>query len=252
MKLLCVTTFLLILYGSISCNKKKDDSHILLQSAVLSDRTDPHTLQPLAQAVVQNMQITKYQNASMTFYISAITDKVMNEMKELHLGSNNATEKANVTNDPQYRKKLVVAFVRRIPSTIDTFMYMHKEIISLSHSECFRAIAGMVTKMQAHQNSINSLWVYSDLQENSDLFSAYSKQGKKVIETAPEKLTAIFESTHLLPDSLSNLTVYFMYNPETREKDIAYRRVVDVYKSVFEKRAAKVIITSSNKIYNNE
>jgi hypothetical protein len=58
---------------------------------------------------------------------------------------------------------------------------------------------------------------------------------------APKKKKNNLE-IQMLPENLSNVRIVFFFNPATREEDMEYMKMVEVYRMLLELRGAKVTV----------
>jgi hypothetical protein len=99
------------------------------------------------------------------------------------------------------------------------------------------------------KREVQILLVFSDQQENSELFSCYTKANQLLLHKSPDKVAKHLDSFHLLPENLKGYTIFFVYQPKTREEDQKYLEMITVYKMLLEPRGATVTIQASNNSY---
>lgn len=252
MKQLIISLTVIFVTGIFSCNKKQVHSPYLIQTTAIVDITDPLRLYPDADAILRLYGFDKDKDREAFFRLCLITDKQLNQMEDFHLPDGYTTEANNRFDDPQYRQKTILLFYKALHKALSDFTTLHNKDLSLKHSECFKTVAEQLTNMKRKHADENTLIIFSDIHENSDLFSSYTKKGKDSLYSSPEKVTAIFEKTRLLPDDLKGFNIFFVYEPKSREDDKVYVSMVSIYRVMLEKRGARVTVQASSKNYTNE
>ncbi|MBP6024908.1 hypothetical protein [Ferruginibacter sp.] len=249
MKTLLMVTLFLNALVCTSCNKKQRHQTASIQVTALVDITDPRDVLPDAETLLSFYEFTKDKNIKALFRITATTDKLLNPVAEHHLASGDETEKDNQFDDPDYREKLVLSFYTNVRQAVSAFNTKAQQDTLLGHSECFRSIAGELTRMVENKTDKSLLVVYSDLAENSDLLNVYTKIAPEQIFKHPDSVLQKFEATKLLPRSLSGFTVLFIFQPKNREEDKLFAAMAEMYKKMLSALGAKVIIRSDNPKY---
>jgi hypothetical protein len=247
MKKIFITIIALTLL--LSCNKKDKAIPKSITVAAIVDITDPLVLYPNPDAILRLYGFDKEKNTEAFFRLCLITDRQINTTEDFHLGNGITTEADNKIDDPQFRQKLILAYYKTIRKSITDFTVINRKDSSLRYSECFKNITRQLSEMKQKHATENTLLIFSDLQENTEFFSNYAKQGKDLLYNHSEKLVAIFDKTKLLPDDLKGFNIFFLFQPKNRNEDKAYVAMTTIYKSLLEKRNARVTITASNKNY---
>jgi hypothetical protein len=103
--------------------------------------------------------------------------------------------------------------------------------------------------MKENKTDKSLLLVYSDLCENSDLFSVYKKTATEQLLKHPDSVLQKFEATGLLPQDFSHFTVMIIFQPRSRDQDRLFNAMAELYKRMLTSRRAKVIIRSDNPKY---
>ncbi len=235
------------LSSCIGARKRHQPDSIYITAEV--DITDHRQVYPDAESILPLFNFNVEENSDATFRLSSVTDRELNPNTELYLPNGIETEKSNSDDDPDFRKKVIVQFFTLVRKAVKEFNAKVEGDTSVPHSECFKSIANELQNLVQHKSTKGILLVYSDLQENSSLFSCYSKPGQKILQPFPEKVAAIFEKTFLLPQQLNNITVSFIYDPVSREDDFRFMTMVNVYKRLLIPRGAKVTVSANNPTY---
>lgn len=229
-----------------SCDTKTQRQPNGINVSIVVDVTDIRLVYPDAESILPLYDFSNEEDRAATFRISTITDRELNPDIEFHLPTGFETERSNTDDDPDYRKKVIVQFLSSIRSTISEFNAKINRDTTFGNSECFTVIAKQL-QLLAKERSIKGIALfYTDLQEKSQIFSCYSDASQALLLSQPEKVAALFDKTHLLPDKLKNITVCFVYHPISRDDDIRFMAMLKVYKLLLEPRGAKVIVKASN------
>lgn len=238
--------FSILLY---SCQKSTVTTESSKNISAVIDITDNDAIFPESKSVIKLFGFDKGRDKEAWFRISTVTDRQLNSAMEYHLPDAKELEKNNIQDDPYYRDKQIIAFQSAIRNTIASFNSTNKKNTTLPNSECFATICNELQLMKKKGATENILLVYSNLYENSDIFNSYTKENMKLLKDSPEKVAEIFNKTNLLPDSLEGYTIYFIYQPRTREDDKKYMAMVRVYKLLLEPRGAKIVAQATNHLY---
>jgi hypothetical protein len=228
---------------------KSSQPPLYLQATALVDITDRRDVLPDAEMLLSFYDFTKDNSRRAYFRITTTSDKLLNPVSENYLASGKETEKDNQFDDPDYRERLVLAFYDEVRKSVSEFNAKLKQDSLLDHSECFRSIASELMRMDENKADKSLLAVYSDLCENSGLFSVYTKTGFTQLQNNPASIIQRFESANLLPKNLKGFIVMFIFQPKTRNEDSLFNAMAGVYKKMLEARGAKVIIRSDNPKY---
>jgi hypothetical protein len=245
MKQTVIFASLLFIFASCT-DTPKGKSHISVSALV--DITDARMIYPDPEAYVALFGLGKDESPEATFRITTMTDRETNEDIELWLPGEAEAEKENTNEDVHFRKRQVVTFYKAIRDTTAYFLKAHtKSDTALRYSECFKAIASELSQLKAAGPTTATLLVFSDLQENSALFNCYSAAGQVQLLKGADGVVKRFDDSKLLPATLSNMAIYFVYKPLSREDDARFTAMVKVYRKLLEKRGASIHVQAQNK-----
>jgi hypothetical protein len=234
-----------------SCQKANElQAYSSDYTTVLVDITDPLVAYPTADPILSLYDLGQYPGKEVSFRLTTITDKKLNAAMEFHLSNSKITEQNNRAGDSNYRDKLISIFYDSVRTALAVFRAEHAPALSLDNSECFSVIVSELNHLTKNRVAKKDLLVFSDLQENSDLFNCYVCTNQTLLKNDPEKLAIQLGNRLSLANDLTGITVYFIYNPVTREEDEKFHLMVEVYKYLLESRGAKVIVQAQNKYFN--
>lgn len=237
---------LFILSFLVCCKHEEEKSHIMVST--LLDVTDTRLLYPDPTSYQALFGLGNDGSPEATFRISRMSDRETNEDIELWLPSEKDGEEHNENGDIHFRKRNIVAFYRRVLDTTEYFLKtLTKGDTSLRYSECFKAIGSELARMKQAGPTNATLLVYSDLQENSTLFNCYSGSGQAELRGKIDAVVKRFDNAQLLPATLHNFQIFFVYRPLSREDDTRFTAMVKVYRKLLEKRGGTVHVQAQNK-----
>ncbi len=232
-----------------SCKESTNEvKHSTFITTIL-DVTDQQTMLPDAEAIIKLYEFNSNKNIEAGFKICTLTDKQLNSDKYLHLPDGSISEKDNNQDDPNYREKLIASFYNAIRKAVTGLITENKCSPPLHNSECFRIISNEIQEMINNHAEKNILIVFSDLQENSELFNCYKKSSQQLLHKTPIEVSKIFEATHLLPKDLRAVKIFFVFAPKNSEADKRYMDMIGVYKYLLESRGAIVKVQANNTQY---
>lgn len=246
MKIYLFSTLVFIVVIVDSCIKKQEREINTVQVTALIDVTNMMTILPDSETLLSFYEFPKDKNKEAFFRLTTTTDKLLNPVSEYHLASGDETEKDNQFDDPDYREKQVLSFYSDVRQAVDAFNTKAQQDSEIGHSEVFRCVAAELIRMKENKADKNLLAIYSDLGENSDLFSVYNKHDQELLLQQPDSLIQKFEGAKLLPPDLYGFTVMIVFQPKIRQEDRMFAAMAEVYKKILKAHNAKVIICSDN------
>jgi hypothetical protein len=234
-------TMYLLLLCLIACKHKQEPPALSVAITILYDPTDTRQIQPSAEFPLGLYELDKNKQSEAYFRITSTTDMVVNPSKEVYLLQSTITEKANVNDDPYYREKNVLAFYKEVRQTFKDNTNIIQDQKVYHHSECFRTICREITELKKKKCTKSILIIYGDLQECSDVATVYKSNE---IDTA--RIKKVFNKTKLLPDTLTGLTVYVLFQPRDRIEDKKFMSMYVLYQELLETRGANIVLQSTN------
>ncbi|MDP4103345.1 MAG: hypothetical protein Q8935_00210 [Bacillota bacterium] len=232
----------------------KNSTHVISNRSIdviaLVDITDQQTVLPQAESILKLYDFDSDRNIKASFSICSISDRQLNPQKDTYLPNGSVTEKDNLQDDPYYREKQILSFYNGVRKDINDFIATNKNDTSLNHSECFRTIADELSDMKNNQARKKILLIFSDLQENSNLFDCYKTKDQELLDKKQGEVLKIFEQAHLLPNDLKGIITIFIFNPRNRKDDQHYMSMVSVYKKILKSRGAIVKVQANSDVLN--
>lgn len=140
-----------------------------------------------------------------------------------------------LSNEDKRRSKRKL-LLDQFSDTLEVYRTTHK---SLSKSDIYRTVARELNYM-ATQEGTRTLYLCSNLKENSSLISFYDSQKAKLLYEHPEKIQALFEKAIPLSD-LSGVTLHIVYQPRQEEAEL-FEHLVGIYTALIKSKGGKVIV----------
>ncbi len=225
----------------ISCNHKQHTESKSVALTVLYDCTDLRQIQPNPEFILSFYGLDTERERDAYFRITTTTDMVLNPSKEVYLPKSEVTQKDNSNDDPYFREKKILAFYAEVRQAIKGTAPNTENNTTYEKSECFRTICREITLLEKKKYTHSILLAYTDLQEKSDIATVY---GSSTIDTALIKKQ--FERLKLLPNKLTGLTVYVIFQPQDRKEDKKFMDMYGIYQNLLEQRGAIVQLKTEN------
>lgn len=242
MKYLFIT---LCLFCIGSCKSDLHERDDYIDVSVIRDRTDPHILKPEANSILSLFNLSADKSAGVNFRYHEISDKVLVPVINLQLPDESVTKRQNRKNEPMFREKIILNFYDTIRKTL-SYPDMNNDSSFLDHSECFKTISGELSILSQSNRTNRVLLIFSNLFENSTIANIYAGKTKNLLLQNPVKLVEQFNKAHLLPETLIGIKVFFIFQPASREEDLLYLKMADIYKRLLELRGAIVKVQADN------
>ena len=224
--------------------KDSHKSHFAI--SIINDVTDSMLLRPNATAVVSFLDIANRRNDAFSFRYREISDKVFSTVVDMELKDEVGTALQNKGSIPMYRERLVKRFADSVKITLSKEVQATATSI-LPYSECFKVIIEELIELSKSKAKDKVLLVFSDLAEHSpDIFTCFSPDYTVLPATLTKDAIKAFENTNLIYKRYDGITVFIVYKPRTRYEDKRFALMSQAYKSILEKRGARVTIQAQN------
>ncbi|WP_421751069.1 hypothetical protein [Croceimicrobium sp.] len=232
MKNLRLTVGLLMLVLISSCHKNKDP---LLNLAILHDQTETMsqvTYSDLRKLLIyDDPRLLWYEVSVKTRGLSDIPHGVVEQSVLPEANSNQVTELRRKSQFREFLGNVQRMMTDATPSgnqrnASHLYVGIAEELVNLSTKKATNRIAV----------------ISSDLHENTDWFSVYRSEDRKLLLHCPDSVARRFEKTVPLGD-LTGVKVYFVHlaRPETQE---VFEAMSKLYTNMLEAKGAKVYTAS--------
>jgi hypothetical protein len=226
-----------------ACNVKPttvNEQHSSIVVSMILDVTDPRSYWPGADQILPLYHCKQTPDAECVFRLRTISDKRLTPIVAYRLADADNLEKENIDDDLQFRKKNILAFYSTVRKAVNDLYSRTDTAQSLNNSECFRSIADELSFLAKSKSKERILVIASDLMEKSDLMNCYTTN-----LTNPTVIASQFEQFSLLPQSLTGITVIFLFSPRDRKQDIEFGFIVEAYKELLQCKGAEIKIQAN-------
>ncbi|CAN5388241.1 hypothetical protein BH11BAC2_BH11BAC2_25760 [soil metagenome] len=204
--------------------------------SLMVDITDSSLAKPDPVSVMEQFNLLQSKFNGATFRMTSLSDVSVNPISQLVLRPASILLSNEISRD-----KEVKDFTDSVSKSISDAESNAK---GRSNSSIYFPIVKELTQLSEITANSKTLIVYSDLMENSSELSFYGINKSILLNEPVEKLTARFLEMSPLPD-LSNMVVYFIYQPENPEEDAAYKKISQVYQAMLSQKGALVHIQAN-------
>lgn len=229
---LAITIIAVIFALLPSCNAPKSPKTSL--ALVGHDRTEQMTAHPDAASLLPFLSLDEDPNQGAEIDFFDVTDVSLNKYVTFSL----AAEKGSLAN-PFTRKRQIAKFKSDIDNYLDTAAH---DTVGHDRSSVYHPMVSALTELAQSTATDRTLILYSDLAENENDISFYRPGTLALLRSDPDRIAAELAAKAPLPDDLSGIRVYFIYQPSNPQSDALFQTVSSFYKSLLEKRNATVVI----------
>ena len=236
MKTLIIILVILTLTGitTVFLKLKSDKQPTITELTVMRDITDTHVSELKVADIVSIFNMNKWDGANFRFV--DITDVTYNHTYEKKIEPENEWMGNELD-----RNKKVKQFYSEISQVLDT---VKTESIGKDNSSVYIPIAHELNRLSQSTSQKRILLIYSDLIENTDQFSLYSKNNLTLLKTNPKVAQEYFENLTPL-NNLGGIRIFFVFQPTDIDTDEQYKLISGFYKNLFESKGATVEITAN-------
>jgi hypothetical protein len=242
---------MLLTFLAISCNQNGSvdaKEQQLVSRMVILDVSDAKKLKlwPAFKAILKSYNLDKNPKMAAWLGIRLISDLRTNPSNSIFLPDNNETEKLNHRDDVQWRKRCIVRFYDSAKSIIDNLKPQYDNCHK-SYSECWATISEGLSILSKQPGHDKRLFIYSDLEEQSLIGSAY-KNFKTLDATA---IANTLIKSKPVDCDINGIEVIIIYQPHENDRadDQRFNKMVDVYRKIIEPLGGLLkVTTDSNEI----
>jgi len=227
----------LILIGFHSCDEAEPKQ---MQCSILIDVTgsNTHSLQNFKSSDVLNILDLENNSQNAIEYRQAfITETFLNFTNQIKL------EKApsKMMGNDFDRDEEIIVFKTKLDESLSL---ISQEMGGRQYSNVYVPFASEVNRMSLVKADTKILVLVSDLTENSEFLSFFAKNFKNDLQKSPKMIEEYFQKELPLADDLSGLTIYIVHQP-IEQDNVVFKKLSRVYRSMLEKRGAKVIVQAN-------
>lgn len=139
------------------------------------------------------------------------------------------------------REEEIKIFKEKIATSIAEIQQVKKNRPS---SSVYVPICRELIRLSSSDSERKILLAYTDLKENSDYLSFFSKKSLGDLVNHPEKIENYLQREMELPKDLTGIEMFIIHEPEDNDNFI-FKRLSRIYKTMIEKRGGKVYIQAN-------
>lgn len=194
--------------------------------AVLEDITDTTFIsRPEPNLIIKKFDLDKDKWQSARFRYGSITSVGYNKQFEITLEK----EQSLLGNDLE-RRKIVAEFITELKEILTK----NKTEKVLQHSSIWMPLVKELTLLQNDTIRNVTLYVFTDLQENSSMFSVYKTKDLLLLHRNIQKVKTLFlNSIGDFKKTNPNLSVIIVFQPRDLKEDVQFQKMVALYKLLF-------------------
>lgn len=217
----------------IDCN----DNSYEIETTVAIDRSGSHAYAlPAKETIKQAFSDERELWKGYAFNAVSLSDVHLNKVYEARI-----EPECSYTGNVYQRKKKMEDFTKNVDIAIDQLL---SEPMDRPFSSLYIAIVGELNRLAESKAKKKRLVIYSDLMEQSPLFSFYTKKTLAELKANPDSIAGRLNKEAALP-ALNGIEVYLVYPPMNIEDSEQYRIVSNWYKKILEQQGAKVFIEAN-------
>jgi len=174
---------------------------------------------------------------SSVFRYGTITSLTRNRIEEVSLPNQN-----NLLGNELERRQLVKQFKQSVQQILEE----PRDYSNNQYSSIWKPIVRELEVLQSHTDKTSTLYVFSDLFENShNWFSVYQYKDLKVLRDTPEKVVMLFlnEASSVIRHNL-NIEVIVVFQPKNIQEDDLFMMLSNVYTSIFQELGISISFIS--------
>ncbi len=193
---------------------------------VLNDITEADFVaRPEPKKIISQFGLESNIWKSVLFRYSTISDISVNREYQKELIS----EYSLLANELQ-RKKLVSDFVKQV----DSMLRSSQHVSPRNYSSIWKPLIAEIIELQLDTLTPSRIFLYSDLRENSRIWSSYRKRDIQKYKENFESVKQLFlKQAKAVRKGIPNIKVVVVYQPRTPFEDIQYQRMVHLYETIF-------------------
>ena len=216
-----------------ACTTSADTPQVI---SVLEDVTETHFVaQPNTSSIIGQFNLEANLWKGAIFRYGQINSLIHNKREAFSLESN----KALLGNELE-RRSAVKTFQNHIQQALKTV----KDSTAHHSSSIWKPLVEELKSLQQLPNTNSVLYLFSDLQENSNWFSVHRYKDLQQLHTDKEAVWCLFLKQAEDIIASQTLTVVVVYQPRTLKEDEAFSKMKALYQTLFQKLGIPIVFTS--------
>ncbi|QTE21115.1 hypothetical protein [Polaribacter cellanae] len=212
-----------------ACTTSEDKTRII---SVLEDTTEIDFIAKPDATTIQNyynFDTNLWQSANFRF--GRINSLMHNTRQQVGIPS----EQALLGNELE-RQELVTGF----QDDIENILQKSKETKGHKYSSIWLPLVKELKVLQKTANSNTTVYLFSDLQENSRFFSVFRVADLQLLEGEQEKVLALFLEKSKGIQPTDTIEVVVVFQPQTIDQDERFQKLKHLYAQLFSKLGIRI------------
>jgi len=230
-RLIIIVVFLTSLF---SCEVVENKSVAI---TIMADRTGKHISKPVPDQISRLIGIDSNTDVGVSITYLNIGHVDFNPEVNLNL------QQGSVFDNDIQRKGDVRQFKREFDSLI---AFQNQKEYSYSNSSILVPLINQLTELKNKKATKKVVFLYSDLQEFSDVYDVYHPKNLNLLLNDPKLVASDIKNKLNLSEDYSNITLLIEFYPKTVHQNRTFTAMLEVYRSVFEDTGLKIQVGISN------
>jgi hypothetical protein len=206
-----------------ACTEQQKDIHI----SVLKDVTEADFVQqPNYDGIAPQFGLQENIWQGVQFRYTTISDVQFNNQESFGIPG-----ESSLLGNAFERKKTVEGFLKRVKQVLES----DKSTQERGHSSIWRPVVRELIQLQEDSMAEATIYLFSDLAENSDMWSAYRPKDVMLFDTDFNTVKDRFldEAQGVRRDQ-GNVQVNVVFQPKDMDDDRNYQKMVRLYSALFQ------------------
>lgn len=229
-----VVGILLITIGAIGLYVTLRHSHTI--TSIIVDKTDTSAAQVVTDQIMATNEFAQSNWNGITIRILPITAYDLNPVVTIKLPC-----AYSLLSSPTARGLEIKQFTERVRKAIDS---VSREQASHQQSIIYSQVVHELEFLRTQYASSKRLLVFSDLNENSNIFSVYDARAYRQLTENEDSIKQQFIAAHK-PSDLHGISLEYIHQVHSPTENDRFLRMANLHKSIFAHAGATVSISAS-------
>jgi len=232
-----------------ACQREHDDVQNQANFTVLNDMSNRFFLRPYANGILREYHIELNTQQACAFRITGITDKRLHSADDMYLEAGDIYIEVNKPRPIYFRENRVQDFYYWVRKAVDKSNNEAIAIDSLSNTECYRTIIDELSLLSRKPGNRRVLFIFSDLNENSNIYNSYSSGGRELLMKNPKAVADSLKKSYSIPSTILPTEIVVVYQSANRANDELFFQWITVYTYLFKQVPVTIRVQATNKSY---
>lgn len=231
-------TFITLMVLGILMDSCTNSDNTIVTISVLEDVTETNFIaSPSFELMESKLGLSDDIWAGARFRYGTISSLEHNKRYELLL-----KPEQSLTGNNLERRAKVTAFSQGVE-----YLLNHpKDSTIYQYSSIWEPLVEEIKMLQEDSLGASIVYLFSDLRQNTLLFSTYSKSDMRLLKNEPQKIEKRFlEKAKTLSKKASTLKVIVVFEPQNRQEDMLFKQMKQLYKAVFKELQIPIEFTAN-------